>query len=44
MGVIFDKNQSYIKDIVYVKIKSAHGVTMFGDIVSSLERKKNEAA
>ena len=44
MWVIFDKNHSSIKDIVQVKIKSAHGVTMFGDIVSSLERKKNEAA
>ena len=44
MWVIFDKNKSSIKDIVKVKIKSAHGVTMFGNIVSSLERKKNEAA
>ena len=45
MGVIFDKEyDSSIKDIVKVKIKSARGVTMFGNIVSSLERKKNEAA
>tara|TARA_B100001250_G_scaffold401147_1_gene412653 strand:- start:331 stop:1215 length:885 start_codon:yes stop_codon:yes gene_type:complete len=45
MWVIFDKDPSYsIKDIVKVKINSAHGVTMFGDIVHSLEREKNEAA
>ena len=44
MWVIFDKNNSSIKDMVTVKIKSAHGVTMFGDIVNSLEREKNEAA
>ena len=42
--VVFDKEESSIKDLVEVEIKSAHGVTMFGDIVNSLERKKNEAA
>lgn len=45
MWVVFDKDSSCsIKDIVKVKINSAHGVTMFGEIVHSLERKKNEAA
>ena len=45
MWVVFDKsNCSSIKDIVKVKINSTHGVTLFGEIVNSLERKKNEAA
>ena len=45
MWVVFDKNDySSIKDIVKVRINSTRGVTLFGDIVSSLERKKNEAA
>ena len=44
MWVVFDKDNSCIKDIVTVKIKSAHGVTMFGEIVNPLERKENEAA
>ncbi len=45
MWVIFDKNNySSMKDMVKVKIKSAHGVTLFGDLVSSLEKEKNEAA
>ena len=45
MWVVFDKNNySSIKDIVEVKIHSTHGVTLFGNIVSSLEREKNEAA
>ena len=37
-------NQRSIKDIVQVKINSTHGVTLFGDIVNPLERKKNEVA
>jgi len=44
MWVVLDKKNSLVKDIVRVKIKSAHGVTMLGDIVNPLERKKNEAA
>jgi len=44
MCVIFDKIGTNIKDIVKVKVKSAHGVTMFGEPVKLLERKKNEAA
>ncbi len=45
MWVVFDKNDcSTIKDIVKVKINSAHGVTLFGDMVDPLGRKKNEAA
>ena len=43
MWTIFDKKESSIKDVVKVKINSAHGVTMFGDIINSSERKKNEA-
>ena len=43
--IVFDKkNNSSIRDIVKVKIKSARGVTMLGEIVNPLERKKNEAA
>ena len=45
MWVVFDKNDcSTIKDIVKVKINSAHGVTLFGDMVDPLGRRKNEAA
>ena len=44
MWVIFDKKESSIKDVVKVEINSAHGVTMFGNIINSSERKKNEAA
>ena len=44
IGVVFNKGNSSIKDIVKVKIKSAHGVTMFGDIANSLERKMDEVS
>ena len=44
MCVIFDKIETNIKDIVKVKVKSAYGVTMFGEPVKLLEREKNEAA
>ncbi len=44
MWVIFDKDQSSIKDIVKIKIDSAHGVTMFGNIINPLGKEENEAA
>jgi len=42
--VVFDKDESSIKDIVKIKINSAHGVTMFGNIINPLRKGKNEAA
>ena len=44
MWVVFDKNQSSIKDIVKIKIDSARGVTMFGNIINPLGKEENEAA
>ena len=44
MWVVFDKDQSSIKDIVKIKIDSAHGVTMFGNIINPLGKEENEAA
>ena len=37
MGVIFDKNDEQIKDIVNVLIQDAQGVSMFGDRVLEKE-------
>jgi hypothetical protein len=37
MGVIFDKNDEQIKDIVNVLIQDAQGVSMFGNRVLEKE-------